>query len=54
MKKYKILVDYHSDGYQFNDKEFESLEEAVKYAVSTILYNPFLIVQVIDWKAVEV
>ena len=30
MEKYKILHNYNTEGYQFYDKEFETVDEAVK------------------------
>lgn len=51
--KYKILWDYHSEGYQFADEEFESIDAAVKEAVSRSYSAGFLIVRVIDWEAKE-
>ena len=51
--KYKILVDYHTEGWQFSDGEFETIDEAVKSVIGG-LGNPFLIVQVVDWEAREV
>ena len=48
--KYRILFDYHSEGFKFEDGEFETVNEAVKKAL-TLNYAPFLIVQVIEWDA---
>ena len=59
-KKYKILWDYHSEGFKFHsdnvgkDFEFDSVADAVEEAVKVNYCTPFLIVQVIDWKAVEI
>ncbi len=54
MRKYKILFDYGShEGMKFQDDEFSSVSEAVKHAIGLNYYTPFLIVQVIDWKAIE-
>ena len=49
--KYKILFDYHTEGFQFQKEEFETVAEAVKHAIDLSYSNPFLIVQVIDWEA---
>lgn len=53
MKKYKILFDYRSEGYKFQDEEFETVTQAVKHAIDLNYSTPFLIVQVIDWEAQE-
>ena len=53
MKKYKILFDYGAyEGMKFQDKEFDSVKEAVKHAISLNYHTPFLIVNVIDWEAI--
>lgn len=58
--KYRILIDYHSEGMKWassNDKEstileFETVDEAVKAALSHYSFgNPFLVVQMVDWEA---
>ena len=49
--KYKILFDYGSDGYKFQDEEYNSVSEAVKQAIKLNYCSPFLIVQIIDWEA---
>ena len=49
---YKILIDYYSEGFKFHDdKEYATVNEAVKVAVNLCFGNPFHIVSVIDWKA---
>jgi len=52
MKKYKILRDYRSEGYKFDDKEFEKVSDAVKEAIESGYSAPFLIVEVIEWEAI--
>ena len=54
MKKYRILIDYGSEGFKFFDESgFESLDEAVKTAQTNNYGNQFSIVTIIDWKAEE-
>lgn len=47
MKKYKILFDYGSEGFKFEDGDFETVDIAVKYAVSLGYGVRFLIVEVV-------
>lgn len=54
MRKYKILFNWHTEGFKFEDEEFDSVNEAVMHAAKLNYHTPFLIVQVIDWEAVEV
>ena len=54
MKKYKILFDYRSDGFKFQDEEFDTVAGAVKHAIELSYSSPFLIVQVVDWEAIEI
>jgi len=49
--KYKILLDYGSEGHSFTKEEYETVNEAVKAAVADHSYTKFLIVVVIDWQA---
>lgn len=51
--KYKILFDYRTDGYKFEDEEFDTIAEAVKHAIDLNYCIPFLIVQVVEWQAVK-
>ena len=51
--KYKILFDYHSEGFKFQDEEFDTVAEAVKQALELNYMTPFLIVHVVDWEAKE-
>ena len=53
MNKYKVLWDYGTEGYSFADEGFDTIVEAVDYAVRLNYSAPFLIVQVIDWFATE-
>lgn len=50
--KYRIIVDYGTyEGMKFwNDKEYETVDEAVKTAIQCHS-QPFLIVNVVNWKA---
>ncbi len=54
MEKYKILKDYHTEGWHFDEGEFLTVNEAVKAAVEANYGNPFLIVKIINWEAVVV
>ncbi len=49
--KYKILFDYRSEGFKFQDDEFDTVDAAVKHALDLNYYTPFLIVSIINWKA---
>ncbi len=49
--KYKVLVDYYSEGFKFEDKEFDSVNEAVHYGVSMVTSSPWLVVSIIPWRA---
>lgn len=49
--KYKILIDYRTEGYHFQDEEFDSVDAAVKHALSLGSSAPFLIVHIVDWEA---
>lgn len=50
---YKILIDYGSEGWKFNEGEYETLDSAVKVAIAFNSVFPFLIVKVINWEAKE-
>lgn len=47
--KYKILFDYGSEGLKFHEGEFDTIDEAVKKAIS--YYTKFLIITIINWEA---
>jgi len=48
--KYKIMFDYGAyEGYKLEDAEFDTVDEAVKHAVSMNYSSPFIIVS-IHWK----
>jgi len=49
--KYLILIDYGSDGWKFEDEEFDSLDLAVKTAQHKTYGNAFKIVTIINWEA---
>ena len=51
--KYRVLVDYGPyEGMKFwDEKRFETVNEAVKFAISLNLSTPFLIVEVMEWEA---
>jgi len=50
---YKILRDYGTEGFQFDDEEYESIDAAVKDATKMSYGSPFLIVKIVDWEAKE-
>lgn len=52
--KYKILFDYGIEGFRFEDKEFDTVTESVKYAIELNYSTQFLIVSVIEWEAKEI
>lgn len=53
--KYKILWDYGAyEGMKFDDKEFDSVNEAVKEASSRGYSTNWLIVRVVEWEAKEI
>jgi hypothetical protein len=53
--KYRILIDYGSEGWQFWDEDkkegYSSLDKAVKVAQQSCYGSPFVIVSIIDWQA---
>ena len=51
--KYKILVDNRTQGWSFREEEYDSVNEAVHAAVEDVTYAPWLIVQVVEWRASE-
>ena len=51
--KYRILIDYGSEGHSFHGEEYETLDEAVKEAIAFNSAHAFIIVHVVDWKAEE-
>ncbi len=53
-EKYKILLDYGSEGFVFRDEEFESVTEAVKFAVENVFYNKYIIVKMVNWEVKEI
>ena len=54
MKKYKILFNWGShEGFAFQDEEFDSVSKAVAHAIGLNYSTPFLIVNVIDWEAIQ-
>jgi hypothetical protein len=45
--KYRILYDYGSyEGMKLQDKKFDTVDEAVKYAVSQNYSTSFIIIQI--------
>ena len=51
--KYQVLQDWNSEGYSLEKEKFETVHEAVVHALKGNYGHTFLIVQVIDWRAVE-
>jgi len=51
--KYKILFDYRTDGFKFEDDEFDTVADAVEHAIKLNNCTPFLIVTIVNWKAIE-
>ena len=52
--KYKILWDYGGyEGMKFHDEDFDSVEEAVKTAISHAYSARWLVVKIIEWKVNE-
>lgn len=52
--KYKILLDYRTEGFKFQDEEYDTVADAVKNAIELNYCTPFLIVQIIEWEAKEI
>jgi hypothetical protein len=54
MRKIKILLDYGAyEGMKFQDEVFNTVSEAVVHALALNYGTPFMIVEILDWKAVE-
>jgi len=51
---YKILIDYGSEGFKFEDGEYDTVSYAVEEALKYNSAFPFLIVKVIKWEAKEI
>ncbi len=51
---YKILFDWRSEGFKFEDNEFQTVSAAVEHAVKLNYSVPFLIVQIIQWEAIRI
>jgi hypothetical protein len=47
--KYEILRNYGTEGFKFDDPEFDTVDEAIKHAVASNFCTPFYIVSV-HWK----
>lgn len=57
---YRILFDYGTEGMSFLKKvrsneaiEFDTVDEAITQAIGLNCATPFLLVNIINWKAVE-
>ncbi len=53
-EEYKILFDYRSEGFKFEDGVFANVSDAVKHALDLNYGVPFLIVKVVNWEAKEI
>lgn len=51
--RYRILFNYGTEGYNFMDGEFETVEVAVKKAIEINYSSPFIVVKIIDWEVKE-
>ncbi len=51
--KYRILFDYGTEGFKFQDEEFATVARAVAHAVGLGYGQPFMIVEIVSWEAVE-
>lgn len=49
--KYRILKDYGTEGFKFEDGEFDSINVAVHHAVKTASGIPWQIVSLVEWRA---
>lgn len=49
--KYQICIFHGSEGWNFHPEEFDTVDEAVKFAIKNSFGCDFLVVTVIDWKA---
>lgn len=53
-RKYQIMFDLGSyEGFKFQDKSFKTVADAVEHAIKLNYSIPFIIVTVINWKAIE-
>lgn len=51
--KYRILIDYGTEGYSLHNDEHETVNDAVVAAHLMNYGNRFLVIQIIDWEAKE-
>jgi hypothetical protein len=51
MSKYQVLARPYGQEPSLNKDEFGSVDEAVRFALSMMYGDDFLIVTVVDWKA---
>lgn len=50
--KYHILTDHGLEGHSISDKEYKTVDDAVKVAMNGCSIG-FHIIQIIDWEAKE-
>ena len=48
---YKILYDYNTEGFKFDDKDYDSVDGALKAAIGNNYGTKFLIIEIIEWYA---
>lgn len=48
---YSIFFDYGSEGYKLQDEKFDSIAEALDWAIKANRCAPFIIAEIIDWKS---
>lgn len=48
---YSIFFDYGSEGYKLQDEKFDSIAEALDWAIKQNRCAPFIIAEIIDWKS---
>ena len=53
MGKYKIVSRPYSCDTSVSDEDFETVKEAVDYAMSMMWGGDFIIVTVVNWTAIE-
>lgn len=49
--KYRVMFDFGIEGYSLQEGEYETVDAAVKAAMSLSYSTNFIIVQIIEWEA---
>lgn len=52
MTKYQVLAHVKSSDCNLWDEKFESVDEAVRFAMTMTMDADFLIIQVVGWQAI--